>query len=111
MSDYECVIYYGLKFKIAITEIHAIDEETDERVIAANREDLDYYCGDFGSMDNQYFLFVGTEFGIMGRDEEAEVQLTAEEYKAIAESTRAKLRRAGFKDSPQLHMQWLEVFY
>ena len=111
MSDYECVIYYGLRFNISVAEIDAIDEGTDQRVIAANSQDLEYYCSDLSSFDKQYFLFIGEDIAVLGRDDEVEAELTAEEYNAITESVRAKLKRAGFEEPPQLYMQWLHVFY
>lgn len=111
MSDYECIIYYGLRFPISVAEMDAIDEENDERINAAENEDLDYYCSDLCSLEGQYYLFIGQEIGVMGPDGEVEAELTAEEYIAITESVRTSLSRAGFQDTPQLHIQGMHVFY
>ena len=108
MGMAECVVYYGLQFEISPTEIDDVDEGTDKRIIAANTVNLQHYWSEFGSLDNQYFLFIGHEIGVMGTECKSEVQLTSEEFDAIVKSTCTKLKLAGFEQSPQLRFQWLE---
>lgn len=106
MSAATCVIYYGLRYEVSSSEIDSLETRSDERIAAARKAGLKFYWGNFGSPDERYLLFVGAQVGIMGPENQAEVQLSDAEFDAVATSVRTKLASAGFEGSPQLHVQW-----
>ena len=89
--------------------MEAVEENTDERVLAAKRAKLQTYSGRL--TDGQpYFLFVGTRLGILGVQNDSERSLDTTFVEHVMRDTAAKLSSAGFQGVPQLHLQ-LEAQY
>lgn len=108
MSASCCLIYFGLRFEVKEEEIEPLELEIDPRMLAARKAKLnDYWCN-FGGLDEWYLLFVGAEIGIIGPEDKLEAYLSDDGFNQMVESTRTKLKQAGFNGSPKLYIQWMQ---
>ena len=106
MSADACVVYFGLRFDIAPDGIEALETRSESRVVAARKAGLKCYWGNFGAPGERYLLFIGAQIGVMGPENQTEVQLSAVDLEALATSVRTKLGAAGLEGTPGLHVQW-----
>jgi hypothetical protein len=106
MSAYACVAFYGLRFEVRSEEVEALENRSDERILAARKAGLKCYWANFGDPGERYFLFVGAKLGILGPEDESEIALALPQLQTIHESTEAALRIAGLTGEPSLYLQW-----
>ena len=93
-------------FEIPFDEVEGLELRTDRRLVVARNARLDSYWGNVGGFDEQYVLLIGGQIGILGPENQLEIQVTDAELQAIIASTRQKLISAGFDGEPQLHILW-----
>ncbi len=108
MSAATCILYYGLRYEVSPSEIEGLETRTDERIAAARQAGLKFYWGNFDSPNERYLLFIGAQIGIMGPENQIEVQLDDAEFETLASAVRTKLSTSGLEGLPQLHIQWQE---
>ena len=108
MSASYCLIYFGLRYEITADEIEPLELRTDQRIAVARKSRLDHWWDNFGGQDEQYLLYVGKELGIVGPEDKLEVRLNDDDFNAIVETTRAKLKQLGYEGSPKLYIQWMQ---
>ena len=106
MSASTCVIYFGLRFDVDVTDIEALEARSDARMVAARKVGLRCYWGNFGAPGERYLLFVGSQIGLVGSENQTEVQLEIADIDAMLASVQAKLVEAGLEGEPRLHVQW-----
>ena len=100
------VIYYGLRFDVPSGEIQRLEDRTDERIVAARNAGLEFYWGNFDVPCEKYLLFIGAQIGVVGPENQIEVQIGDTEFEAIATLVQTKLVAAGLAGTPRLHIQW-----
>jgi hypothetical protein len=98
------VVYYGLRYVVADEDIEAVERRTDHRVIAARRTKLQTYFGRLTDGE-PHFLFVGTQLGVFGVENDSLQAYDAPALERIINDTRRKLAEAGLPGEPQLHLQ------
>jgi hypothetical protein len=106
MSSDTCIAYFGLRFDVEADEVEGIEERSDARVVAARKEGLKYYWGNFAGLDERYLLFIGTQIGVLGEENSNEIILTANDMQQLFDTTSVKLKAAGFSDTPAFHLNW-----
>jgi hypothetical protein len=106
MSAPACVVYYGLRFEVSPGEVEGLESRTDPRILAARRAGLQFYWGDVAAPEERYVLFVGAPLGMVGPENELEIQLSTADFEALAASVRTNLVRGGFAGDPAIHLQW-----
>ena len=106
MSADACIAYYGLRYEVAPNEIEALERRSDPRMVAAREVDLKSFWANFAAPDMRYFLFVGTELGVLGPEGQSEVRIGHLDFRTVMESTTSKLRTAGLDGEPALYLQW-----
>ncbi len=105
MSASVFVGFFGIRYEITISES---EDENDPRVRAARKNGLQFYSGNFGGQAERYLLFIGSRLGILGAENRSEIVIAGRELQRVMESTREKLRTAGFEVEPALYLQWEE---
>ncbi len=108
MSASCCVVFYGLRFNVAAEEIESLELRRDQRMMAARDARLDTYWGNFGGLDERYVLLIGSRIGILGPENQLEIQARDDEWQAMVSGVRQKLRSNRFEGEPQLHILWEE---
>jgi hypothetical protein len=98
------IAFYGLRYTLTDAEIDTVEQNTDERQVAARRAKLQTYFGRLTDGE-PYFLFVGTRLGVFGVENESERSVDATQLEQIMRDTAAKLESAGLRGAPQLHLQ------
>jgi hypothetical protein len=101
-----CVAFYGLRYDVRPEQIEALEGKSDIRLVAARRVGLKYYWGNFGAPGERWVLFIGARLGVLGAEDQGEVQLGGEELLKLMRDTEAKLSRAGFEGPPSLFLHW-----
>ena len=98
--------YYGLRWEVTDRdEISQLEKRTDPRMVAARDTGLKYWWGVTEDQE-RHFLLIGTELGNLGWEGDPMRTITHDELIRIAAETQEKLRRAGFEESPALHLQF-----
>lgn len=103
------IAFYGLRYTLTDAEMEAVEDNTDARVVAAKRAKLQTYSGRL-SDGQPYFLFVGTQLGVFGVQNDSKRSFSTSFVEQVIRDTTAKLQTAGLQGEPQLHLQ-LEVQY
>lgn len=99
------IAFYGLRYTLTDAEMDAVEQNFDERVVAAQRAKLQTYTGRL--TDGQpYFLFIGTRLGVFGVQNESERSVDTPSLEQVMRETAAKLQTAGLPGTPQLHLQF-----
>jgi hypothetical protein len=99
------IAFYGLRYTLTDAEMDAVEQNSDERVVAARRAKLQTYSGRL--TDGQpSFLLVGTRLGVFGLENESERSVDGAQLEQIMRDTAAKLQTAGLPGAPQLHLQF-----
>jgi len=99
------IAFYGLRYTLTDAEMDAVEQNSDERVIAARRAKLQTYPGRL--TDGQpHYLLVGTRLGVFGIENESVRSVDTSELEEIMRGTTEKLNAAGLPGAPQLHLQF-----
>ena len=102
MSAPACIAFYGIRYLIRDEEIAQLEERTHPLMQAARVAKAAVYWGDFD--ESLYYLFVGAKLGILGPENAAEVQWTADDLSKTISETESKL--VAFEGERRLYSQW-----
>lgn len=97
------VIFYGLKRQLSEEECDACETKQHPWMLLAKQSGLDHYWGNFYEDHDRYILLIGHQVGAFGGEGLAEAALNFEDLSRINEGVVAKLRTAGFDQTPALH--------
>jgi len=98
------VIYYGLKFPVAEEDVKELMKAKHSYQVTAQHLGLDCYWGDFSPFEYEYGVFLGKEIGVLGAEHEWNQEVSEAELNRIIDTTKAILKKAGFKEEPKLLM-------
>jgi len=103
------VAFYGIKIAVDPDDddMHdALGSGADQRCKAASFVGLQTH---FGRMTNgeDYFLYVGQRIGWLGLEHDKHVQVLLEKFTELAARVDARLKEAGFREIPELHLQFV----
>lgn len=107
MGANACVAFFGIRYQISPEEIDGLETRKDSRMVAAKNSGLSHYWANFGGLDEQYLLFVGTKLTVLGPEYDVEFEMDDQEVVAVMEQTQSNLKRAGLVGVPKLYLQWL----
>ena len=103
------VAFYGIKFPLDPDnddELDACGLGTDWRCRAAAESGLESHSGRMTDGED-YFLFVGERLAWLGLEHDSYSSVNPMELSETMERVAAKLRDAGFSQSPSLHLQFV----
>jgi hypothetical protein len=106
------IAFYGIKIGVDPADedtLDALDSRSDPRLKAARQVGLDTHWGRMTNGED-YFVYVGHRLGWVGVENDGYVQIPLDELIEMATGVQAKLKEAGFRESPALHLQ-LEAQY
>jgi hypothetical protein len=102
MSQEFVTIYYGLKFPVKEEEVKALQKKEHSYQVTARKLGLDCYWGDFSAFEYEYCVFIGKEIGRVGTEYDWNQEISEPELASAIETTKAILKKAGFKEEPKL---------
>jgi hypothetical protein len=106
------IAFYGVKITINRTDedtLDALERRTEPRLRGARQHGLHVYWGRVTDGED-YFLNVGHQIGLLGVENNTYVHVPLDKLTETAISVQARLKEAGFRESPALHLQ-LEAQY
>jgi hypothetical protein len=106
------IAFYGVKIAISRTDkdtLDALKRRTESRLRGARQHGLHVYWGRLTDGED-YFLYVGHQIGLLGVENNTYVHVPLDKLTETAISVQARLKEAGFVESPALHPQ-LEAQY
>jgi hypothetical protein len=106
MSSDSSVVYVGLRYDVAESEMALLEEKKDHRQLAARKVGLRSYWGNFGVTSDSYQLLVGTELGVFGVEGSAAKTLDAAAMSQIFSETSSKLKYGQLEGQIALHILW-----
>jgi len=107
MSAESTLAFYGVRFEVANEEIISVEERSHPLLVKARQNGLKTYWGNFAFEEgDQYLLFIGDKIGILGAENDEEVQISIEELVRRARETSDKLKLAGILEPPMLYLAW-----
>jgi hypothetical protein len=107
MSSAFAVVFYGVRYAVALDEIEGLEARTDDRLQRARREGLETFWSRFGD-DRSYFLFVGTRMSLMGQAHEVSSVCSREDVAVVIARVDTQLSRGDWDGVVGLHFQWGE---
>lgn len=103
------VAFCGIKFELDPDDedgLDACDTGSDVRCQKARSVGLETYTGRMTDGED-YFLYVGRKLASLGLEHDQYVTQSVEQLSSLAVDVEAKLRAAGFAQSPELHFQFI----
>lgn len=98
-------VFFGVRQLVSSDEeLEQLERRSDPRFEAARKARLQV-CLDRPTDGEAHFLLIGTRIGTLGVEDASQADLSETEFHAVAASTRAKLKDAGFPEEPKLHFQ------
>lgn len=108
-ADY-FLLYYGIRLPTGSEEgatFEAYERETHPHQVAAKTAGLDTWWANFDEDgQDRYLLFIGAELGIFGHEDAMELSLSDDRLIQTMQEVKAKLRAAGFEQSPAVLAQF-----
>jgi hypothetical protein len=101
------IAFYGVKIAISRTDqdtLDALEARTDSRLRDARQRGLHAYWGRVTEGED-YFLYVGYRIGLLGVENDTYVQVPLVKLNETATSVQVRLKDAGFRERPALHLQ------
>jgi len=101
------IAFYGIKIKVDPADedmLDALDSRSDPRLKAAGQVGLHTHRGRMTDGED-YFLYVGHSIGWLGVENDAYVEVSLDKLIEMAARVQAKLKEAGFRETPALHLQ------
>jgi len=101
------IAFYGIKIVIDQNDqdtLVALEARSDPRLKSARQHGLHVYFGR-PTEGEDHFLYVGHSIGWLGVENDTYVQVPLDTLSEIATKVQAKLKEAGFHESPALHLQ------
>jgi len=99
------IAFFGLRCSVANSEIDAVENNEDQRIVVAHRARLQTYFGRLTDGED-YFLFIGTRLGVFGLENDEYDAFDMKSLQEVERETRRKLAEAGLAGEPQLHLQF-----
>lgn len=99
--------FFGIKIDLDPddeTILDAIEADTDSRCKSANQVGLEA-CPGRMTEGEDYFLYVGHCLGLIGLQHDSYVKINVDRLTEIQTIVTAKLKEAGFSETPALHFQ------
>lgn len=99
--------FFGIKINLDPddeTILDAIEADTDSRCKSANQVGLQTLSGRMTDGED-YFLYIGHCLGLVGLQHDSYVKTSVDRLTEIQTIVTAKLREAGFSETPALHFQ------
>ena len=107
MSAESFLAFYGVRLEVPDGEIALLDNRAHPIMIAARKNHLKHYWGDFaGPSTKRTLLFVGDNIGSLGLENAAEIQVSRDELIRRMDETEDRLRSAGIGGPVMLYLQW-----
>lgn len=106
MSAPTCLVFYGVRIKVRDDEIEQLETRSHQLLALARTNKLETYWGNFGRDEQKYFLLIGKRIGIVGTEEQMELQLSVPDLLELSELVNSRLKTASLKDVPQLFSMW-----
>jgi len=103
------IAVYGVKFALDRDnedELDACGAEIDPRCLAAKRAGLESFSGRMSDGED-YFLFIGRKLARLGIEHDQHATQSIDRLSSIVSDVNAKLKVAGFAQSPELHFQFI----
>ncbi len=107
MSAEACLAFFGIRYEISRDELPLLEQRKDPRMREARLAGLKHYWGDFGGAGDRYYLFIGYQIGILGVENQLEVEFTPSDIESRILETQKRLRDGGFQGEPRLYLQWI----
>ena len=106
MSAESSIAFYGIEVPIAEREIESFETRTHEILVSARRFGLGTYWGNFGTIDDNYVVFVGKLLGVVGAENENQMQIDIESLVEVSVKVKEQLKNAGLDGLPKVHFVW-----
>lgn len=106
MASEAVVIFYGVRYEVSDSGIESLESRSDPRLAAARKHGLKSYWGNFAGPRSRYLLFIGDKLGVVGIENDREIQIPPEALFERMRQTESKLGDAGMLEAPQLFIQW-----
>ena len=106
MSAESTVVFYGVQFNMRDEEITALEDRSHPLLVVARRNGLKHYWGNFATPNSKWLLFIGDKLGILGLENEWEIQIRHDDLSDRMNEVEAKLRLTGIDEPPILCMAW-----
>jgi hypothetical protein len=106
------IAFYGIKIAIIQTDedtLDALETRSEPRLRNAQQHGLHVHWGRLTEGED-YFLYVGHQIGRLGVENDTYIQVPFYKLTETAINVQARLKEAGFRESPALHLQ-LEAQY
>jgi hypothetical protein len=100
------IVFFGVRYAVSSDDIELLENRTFPPIIAARKNGMKHYWGNFNENDPKYFLFIGDKLGIFGVENEREFQVSSDSLLARISQTRDRLAQAGFLEEPQFFVHW-----
>jgi hypothetical protein len=101
------LLYYGVRYIVsyqAEEELESLENGTHPKLKVAREAGLQDWWGK--TEDENYFLLIGAQLGNLGWEGDEHRRIEDDDLTSIIETTRTKLRQAGFSQVPALHAQF-----
>lgn len=108
MSAPICIAFYGIRFELGQSEIEPLEERSDQRLVAARKNGLKHYWGNFGIPGEKWLLFIGASLGEFGVEGQPDAEFDKQALQSLMAETESKLLLAGFNQVPKFYFQWQE---
>jgi len=109
MSSPSTLAFFGIRLPMASEspELALLEARRHPLQLAARKEGLDFYWGNFGEPAEEYLLFVGLNLGMVGPEAVPWIVLDIDNLKLKAGLASQKLVRIGLQQKPSLFVQWM----
>jgi hypothetical protein len=96
------ISFYGIEESVpADSDMTALEDRTDERIVRARNNRLDTWVGRITD-GRDYFLLIGKKLADIGVEGLEERVIDDGEFATIQEEVKGKLKEAGFTSEPRL---------
>jgi hypothetical protein len=104
MSAPSVVAFIGVRIKIEAEspDIQLLEKRRHPLQLAARKESLDFYWGNFNEPEELYLALIGIKIGILGVENQASVELESESITQGLATCAARLPRLGLSEVPKL---------
>jgi len=110
MSSASTIAFYGVRYEIGDDEISLLEERTHPLLLKARQNGLKHYWGNFALKGSKYVLFIGEKLGVLGLENEKEVQLSMQELSTRAVEVDARIHQCGITEPARLYLEWQPDF-
>ncbi len=105
MSAASSLIFYGIRFDVAQSDIEALEQRIHPWIVKARSVGLNFYWENVGGLSPRYLFFIGRKIGIIGVENETEMIISESELVLKMAEVNAKLKAVGYSEDPKLYFQ------